>query len=142
MKLIGPREIYRPESDLKGIEGTHSMYHFEGKIIPHPVAATTTEETAAVWKAVADVESGLVEYELSSEVDKLTVLKAREWITLVGEGAGREEVDVRKVVRNFNLKTRWASCFCSSCRVFQYDACHVNTMYPGLVPKLKDGAVQ
>ena len=58
VKLIGLSEIYRPESDLKGIEGIHSMYHFEGKNIPHPVAATTTEELAADWKAVSDVEPG------------------------------------------------------------------------------------
>ena len=58
VKLIVLSQIYRPESDLKGIEGTHSMYHFEGKNIPHPVAATTTEEMAADWKAVADVEPG------------------------------------------------------------------------------------
>lgn len=142
VKLIGPSEICRPELDLKGVEGTHSMYHFQGENIPQPVGATTTEEMVDDWKAVAEVESGIVEYEESGEVKKLTVLKAREWVTVVGVGAGKEEVDVRKMVRNFHLKTRLASCFCSSCRLLQYEACHVNMMYPGLVPKLKDGAVQ
>lgn len=43
----------------------------------------------ADWKAVAEVESGILEYDVSGEVKTLTVLKAREYCGGGGRGGER-----------------------------------------------------
>ena len=43
VKLIGKNEIYRPGSELAGIDGTRDMYHLAGRNVPKHDAATTTE---------------------------------------------------------------------------------------------------
>ena len=43
VRLIGKNEIYRPGSELAGIEGTREMYHFVGANTPKCDAATTTD---------------------------------------------------------------------------------------------------
>ena len=55
--------------------------------------------------------------------------------------SGEEVVDVRKVKRTYRIRTRLASCFCSACQRSQYEVCHVNRAYPGIVPALRDGQV-
>ena len=50
---------------------------------------------------------------------------------------GGEVVDVRKVKRTYRIRTRLASCFCSACTRSQYEDCHVNRAYPGIVPALR-----
>ncbi|CAN0374687.1 unnamed protein product [Ascophyllum nodosum] len=55
---------------------------------------------------------------------------------------GEEEVTVRKVTRKYRVKTRMASCFCSSCQISKYEECHVYRTYSALVPALMDGEVK
>ena len=56
--------------------------------------------------------------------------------------SGEEVVDARKVKRTYRIRTRLVSCFCSACQRSQYEDCHVNRAYPGIVPALKDGQVR
>ena len=49
---------------------------------------------------------------------------------------------VRKVIREYCVKTRMASCFCSSCQISKYEECHVYRTYPALVPALMEGEVE
>ena len=56
--------------------------------------------------------------------------------------SGEEEVTVTKVTRKYRVKTRMASCFCSSCQISKYKECHVYRTYPALVPALMDGEVK
>ena len=55
---------------------------------------------------------------------------------------GEEVVNVRKVKRTYMIRIRMASCFCSACQRSQYEDCHVNRAYPGIVPALRDGRVR
>ena len=55
---------------------------------------------------------------------------------------GRMFASVRKVKRTYRIRTRLASCFCSACQRSQYEECHVNRAYPGIVPALRDGQVR
>ena len=57
------------------------------------------------------------EKERLAEIGEVTVLKVKGWesnVELEGPISG-EEVTVRKVKRRHPVKTRLASCFCSSC---------------------------
>ncbi|CAM9284654.1 unnamed protein product, partial [Pylaiella littoralis] len=56
--------------------------------------------------------------------------------------SGVETVVARKVIRRYSVRTRLASCFCSSCQISKYDECHINSEYPNLVPKFKNGEVR
>lgn len=53
--------------------------------------------------------------------------------------SGRQTAVIRKVIRKYGVKTRLASCFCSSCQISKYEECHINRAYPALVRKFKDG---
>ena len=53
--------------------------------------------------------------------------------------SGEEEVIVRKVIRKYRVKTRLASCFCSSCQISRYEECHINRTYPAPVPAMMNG---
>ena len=84
MKLIGKNEIYRPGSELAGIDGTRDMYHFAGRNVPKHDAATTTEGLKEVAKLVLKRDGGRrlsrEEKRLLAELDKekIAVMKDRE----------------------------------------------------------------
>ena len=59
-----------------------------------------------------------------------------------GAGIGGERGCFEEGRSGVHVKTRLASCFCSSCQLFQYGGCHTSRTYPGLVPNLRDGTVQ
>ena len=115
VRLIGKNEIYRPGLELAGIEGTREMYHFVGANTPKCDAATTTD--------------GLHEVDAKESVSGEQGVNAEEPIS-----SGQEEVVVQKVIRKYRVKTRLASCFCSSCQISRYEECHINRTYPALVP--------
>ena len=48
----------------------------------------------------------------------------------------------KKVKRKYRLRIRRASCFCSACQRSQYQDCHVNETYSGIVPALTDKKVE
>ena len=80
-----------------------------------------------------------------AELGEVTVLKdTGRWRGVGSEESisGAQEVTVRKVTRKYRVKTRRASCFCSSCQISKYDECHVHRTYPALVPALMDGEVK
>ena len=112
VRLIGKNEIYRPGSELAGIEGTREMDHFAGADTPKYDAVTTT--------------------------DGLHDVDAEDLVS------GEKEVVVRKVVRKYRVKTRLASCFCSSCQISinRYEECDINRTYPALVPAMMNGEVK
>ena len=56
--------------------------------------------------------------------------------------SGGETVVARKVKRKYRLRTRRASCFCSACQRSQYQDCHVNNAYSGIVPAPADENVE
>ena len=58
---------------------------------------------------------------------------------MAGEGpmSGAEMVRVERVTVDHELYTASASCFCSACRVCDYDNCFVFAEYPALDPKLE-----
>lgn len=43
VEVIGMNEIYRPGSELEGIDGTRKTYHVAGANIPRHEVATTTD---------------------------------------------------------------------------------------------------
>ena len=49
---------------------------------------------------------------------------------------------MRKVKQTYRIRTRLASCFCSAGMRSQYEDCHVNRAYPGIVPALRGGQVR
>ena len=80
-----------------------------------------------------------------AELGEVTVMKDTGRCRDVGSEepvSGEEEVTVRKVTRKYRVKTRMASCFCSSCQISKYEECHVYRTYPALVPALMDGEVK
>ena len=80
-----------------------------------------------------------------AELGEVTVMRdtGRWWDVGSEEPVlGEEEVTVRKVTRKYRVKTRMASCFCSSCQISKYEECHVYRTYPALVPALMDGEVK
>ena len=85
------------------------MYHFVGANTPKCDAATTTD--------------GLHEVDAEEPVSGEEAVNAEEPVS--GEEAvdaeepvsGEEEVVVQKVIRKYRVKTRLASCFCSSCEI-------------------------
>ena len=80
-----------------------------------------------------------------SELGEVTVMKDTGRWRYVGSEepvSGEEEVTVRKVTRKYRVKTRMASCFCSSCQISKYEECHVYRTYPALVPALMGGEVK
>ena len=56
--------------------------------------------------------------------------------------SGEEEVTARKIKRRYPVRTRLASCFCSSCQTSNYEECHVTRTYLALVPAFQDGEVK
>ena len=148
MEFIGKTEIYRPDSELAGIDGTREMYHFAGTNTPKFNASTTTEGLED-YKLVLVREGGrrlsVEEKERLVGLGEVKVVKARSgWKGSEVEGpmSGKETVVVRKVNKTFHLRTRLASCFCSWCQLSQYQDCHINRTYPGLVPAIKAGQVK
>lgn len=147
VNFIGPDAIYRPNLTLTGIEGTHSMYHLAGANTQKFNASTTTEGLEDDLKRVLKTGRGRGRLSAANN-NTLTELKvvtvaSGKWkgIGQEVEGAASGEEDIaRKVVRDFYLKTRLTSCFCSSCQLFQYGECHISRTYPGLVPNERDGA--
>ena len=80
-----------------------------------------------------------------AELGEVTVIRdTGRWWDVGSEEpvSGEEEVTVRKVTRKYRVKTRMASCFCSSCQISKYEECHVYRTYPALVPALMDGEVK
>ena len=80
-----------------------------------------------------------------AELGEVTVMKdTGRWRDVGSEEpvSGEEEVTVRKVTRKYRVKTRMASCFCSSCQISKYEECHVYRTYSALVPALMDGEVK
>ena len=151
MKLIGKNEIYRPGSELAGIDGTPDMYHFAGRNVPKHDAATTTEglKEDAKLALKRDGGGGLSREEKRrlAELDKekIAVMKDKgEWADVEPEEpiSGEEEVTVIKIKRRYPVRTRLASCFCSSCQISNYKECHVTWTYPALVPAFQDGEVK
>ena len=59
-----------------------------------------------------------------------------------GQGIKQKVKKVKKVKWAYRLRTRLASCFCSACQRSQYEDCHVNRAYPGIVTALRDGQVR
>ena len=59
-----------------------------------------------------------------------------------GSVSGVETVRVEKVTVDHEVYTSSGSCFCSACRVCDYDKCLVFAMYPALVPKLQLSVVE
>ena len=58
VKLIGKNEIYRPGSELAGIDGTRDMYHFAGRNVLKHDSATTTEGLKEDVKLVLKRDGG------------------------------------------------------------------------------------
>ena len=80
-----------------------------------------------------------------AELGEVTVMKdTGRWKDVWSEEqvSGEEEVTVRKVTRKYRVKSRRASCFCSSCQFSKYEECQVHRTYPALVPALIDGEVK
>ena len=77
-----------------------------------------------------------------AELGEVTVMRdTGRWKDVWSEEqvSGEEEVTVRKVTRKYRVKSRRASCFCSSCQFSKYEECQVHRTYPALVPALIDG---
>lgn len=152
VEFIGKNEIYRPNSTLEGIEGTRDMYHFAGANIPVCDGSSTTEgglegEYKLVLKSREKGKGRLSRAEKTrleglGEVKVLDALASR-WESEGGPVPGQSEelIVCRKVARTYKLRTRLASCFCSSCQRSEYEKCYVNQAYPRLVPVMQDGHV-
>lgn len=153
VEFIGKTEIYRPNSTLDGIVGTREMYHFAGANNPKCDGSTTTDGLEDDCKLVLKRERGgrvrwsAAEKRRLEELREVKVLGglASKWkgegVPVEGPVSGEEEVICRKVKRVFKLRTRLASCFCSSCLRSEYEKCYVNETYPRLVPAMQDGHV-
>ena len=151
VKLIGKNEIYRPGSELAGIDGTRDMCHFAGRNVLKHDAATTTEGLKEDAKLVLKRDGGgrpsREEKRRLAELDKekIAVMKDKGgWADVEPEEpiSGEEEVTVRKIKRRYPVRTRLASCFCSSCQISNYEECHVTRTYPARVHAFQDGEVK
>ena len=150
VKLIGKNEIYRPGSKLVSIDGTRDMYHFVGRNVPKHDAATTMEGLKEDHKLVLKRDGGRrlsrEEKRRLAELDKekIAVMEDKgRWADVEPEEPilGEEEVTVRKIKRRYPVRTRLASCFCSSCQISNYEEYHVTRTYLALVPVFQDGEV-
>ena len=77
--------------------------------------------------------------------EKIAVMKDKGgWADVEPEEpiSGEEEVTVKKIKRRYPVRTRLASCFCSSCQISNYEECHVTRTYPAFVPAFQDGEVK
>ena len=150
VELIGKKEIYRPNSILEGIDGTREFYYFAGPNTSKYDAQTTTKGFGDIedMELVLKREGGgrLTEEEESrlAGLGEVKVINTERWKgDEAGEPVSSEEVvDVRKVKRTHRIRTRLASCFCSTCQRSQNEDCHVNRAYPGIVPALRGGQVR
>ena len=144
--------MYREEKKrLAGIDGTRDMYHFAGRNVPKHDAATTTEGLKEDAKLVLKRDGGgrlsHEEKRRLAELDKEKIAVMEDkggWADVEPEEpiSGEEEVTVRKNKRRYPVRTRLASCFCSSYQISNYEECHVTRTYPALVPAFQDGEVK
>ena len=141
VKLIGKNEIYRPGSELAGIDRTRDMYHFAGRNVLKHDTATTAEGLKEDAKLVLKRDGGgrvsREEKRRLAELykKKIAVIKYKGgWADVEQEMpiSREEEVTVRKIKRRYPARTQLASCFCSSCQISNYEECHVTRTYPAL----------
>ena len=142
VEFIGKKEIYEPDSILEGVDGTMKMYHFAGANTPKYDAQTTTEGLEDDERRAPGAEKGGVLDERREESiggpgggqgDARYGNAARRWSKQAGIGRADGWLLREKRNGSTGLKTRRALCFCSACQRFQYQDCHVNKAYSGIV---------
>ena len=90
VKLIGKNEIYRPDSELAGIDGTRDMYHFAERNVPKHDAATTTEGLKEDAKLVLKRDGG---GRLSREEKRRLAELDKEKIAVMKDKGGWADVE-------------------------------------------------
>ncbi|CAN0020459.1 unnamed protein product, partial [Pylaiella littoralis] len=121
VRKFGPEEVPRPQVDLTGISGSSKLYQLMGaeeqdsvQGVGGLVQATSVE--------VQTGDFGVVEAE-----DKM--LTPKEWVT----GSSVVWKLAQKFQREWKLRVRRGSGYCSTCRVGRFDECMVAKVYPDLV---------
>ena len=126
VKLVGVKEIPRPPVNLEGIPGSSRLYQFMGGV---------DQEMCPV------VECGMVHAESANNNEALLVgervITARPY-----EEDSRPWRIPSTVKREWKIQVRQASCYCSACRVHDFSACKVESVYPGLVGAVKREVVK
>lgn len=119
VRQLGFNEIPRPPVELTGIAGSSKLYQFMG--------VEEQNEMQGVCVGVQTVNSSVV---VDGESEK--VANPTKWFVR------KAFPSPKKITKEWKLRVRKATCYCSSCRVGAFSDCGPAKMYPDLVGHLKE----